>query len=267
MLKLKQTHESQARRVRTPALTDQPDFEQLIRPVGGREFMEGLEDKRTDIIFLDPPDQIDQTVRQISSSKGLLRQSAETLHLLVPVVDRILEDNGFVFWFPPDCPFATTTQLENAIPAGIGFRRMIWIKSCSAQAVVRKKVRMCHELFYLIWPSGRNQPIPHQSLPDVLRFIADDHDDASLNQCIKPVALFERLIKACSHAGANIVDPFARTGTSIEAALRLGRNALGAELDSKARAKAKERLTRLRPDFSDDPVTAAFVNEKGIEQI
>ena len=142
---------------------------------------------------------------------------------------------------------------------------MIWVKSCSAHAAARKRVRMCHEVFYLIWPSGRDQPIPHQSLPDVLRFTADDHDDASFSQSIKPVALFKRLIKACTHPGQCVVDPFARTGTSMEAALRLGRIALGAELDPKARAKAEERLTRLRLDFSDDPVTAAFVSERGIE--
>ena len=260
MSKSERTHKPQPTQGQSPPPTDQPDFDVLVRAMDGHRFLDDLEDKQVALLFLEPPDQLDTA----SSPNDSIRRSAETLRTLAPTVDRVLEDNGFAFWFPPSCPFATTESLENAVSRSFGFHRMTWVKSCSAHAPARHRIRMCYEIFYSIWPIERAQPIPIRSLPDVLRMVPDNGSEIRPNRAIKPVALYARLINACTHPSGLVVDPFAWTATSIEAALQLGRRVIGAETDPAARATAKDRLARRRMDFSDDPITAAFVNERGI---
>jgi len=47
-----------------------------------------------------------------------------------------------------------------------------------------------------------------------------------------PLAIPERLVRMFSLAGDTVLDPFAGTGTTLEAALRWGRNAIGVEWDA-----------------------------------
>lgn len=58
----------------------------------------------------------------------------------------------------------------------------------------------------------------------------------------KPVELFEQLIRRCVRQEGTIVDPCAGTGSTIEAAARLGRPALGVEIEPRFHAVARERL-------------------------
>lgn len=60
----------------------------------------------------------------------------------------------------------------------------------------------------------------------------------------KPVELWEELIRRCVRAEGTIVDPCAGTGSTIEAAARLGRPAIGVEIDPRFHAVARERLRR-----------------------
>ena len=46
----------------------------------------------------------------------------------------------------------------------------------------------------------------------------------------KPLALYERIIKASSNRGDLVLDPFCGCGTTIEAALKNGRNAIGIDI-------------------------------------
>lgn len=59
----------------------------------------------------------------------------------------------------------------------------------------------------------------------------------------KPLALMLDLVSLFSDDGETVLDPFAGSGTTGVAALRLGRHFLGAELDAKYHAIAVERLT------------------------
>jgi adenine-specific DNA-methyltransferase len=58
-----------------------------------------------------------------------------------------------------------------------------------------------------------------------------------------PVAVIERIIKACSNHGALVLDPFMGSGTTALVAVQLGRPVLGFELSSRYTAIAIERLT------------------------
>ncbi len=58
----------------------------------------------------------------------------------------------------------------------------------------------------------------------------------------KPLALLERIVRASSKKGDLVLDPFFGSGTTLEAALALGRKAVGADIGALALATATERL-------------------------
>lgn len=66
----------------------------------------------------------------------------------------------------------------------------------------------------------------------------------------KPLALLEVLIGACCPPGGLVVDPCCGSGTTLVAAARLGRTALGCDLNPEAVVIAQERLSGvgLTPD-------------------
>lgn len=59
-----------------------------------------------------------------------------------------------------------------------------------------------------------------------------------------PVAVIERIVNACSHPGELVFDPFLGSGTTIEAALRHGRCAIGFELNEDYIGIAESRISR-----------------------
>jgi adenine-specific DNA-methyltransferase len=61
-----------------------------------------------------------------------------------------------------------------------------------------------------------------------------------------PVAVIDRIIKACSNPGDLIFDPFLGSGSLIEAALRNGRAAVGFEINSKYVQIAARRIERFQ---------------------
>jgi DNA modification methylase len=62
-----------------------------------------------------------------------------------------------------------------------------------------------------------------------------------------PPAVVRRFIELLSRPGDLIVDPFAGHGTTLVEALRLGRQALGYEIDPENVAATDRRIANLRP--------------------
>lgn len=61
----------------------------------------------------------------------------------------------------------------------------------------------------------------------------------------KPLLLLERLVAAHSRPGELVLDPFCGSGTTLVAARRLGRHALGIDIGAEAVRVAQERLAAL----------------------
>lgn len=59
-----------------------------------------------------------------------------------------------------------------------------------------------------------------------------------------PVSLAERIVRLFSFAGDTVLDPFAGTATTLIAAMNVGRNSIGVEVESKYFDLAKHRLQR-----------------------
>jgi site-specific DNA-methyltransferase (adenine-specific) len=59
----------------------------------------------------------------------------------------------------------------------------------------------------------------------------------------KPMKLLERIVRASTHAGARVIDPFCGSATSLVAASRLGRSFVGCDVGAIAIETASQRLT------------------------
>lgn len=71
-------------------------------------------------------------------------------------------------------------------------------------------------------------------------------DDRPDHPCPKPLELMEKLVRDFTDPGETILDPFAGSGTTGVAAIRLGRNFIGWEKDPKYHAIALKRLRAAR---------------------
>lgn len=60
-----------------------------------------------------------------------------------------------------------------------------------------------------------------------------------------PIEMVNRIIKACSVAGDIVLDPFLGSGSTIEAALRSGRQAIGFEINASYVSIAETRIKRV----------------------
>lgn len=86
-----------------------------------------------------------------------------------------------------------------------------------------------------------------RSLPDVWRVPFHPSQRRLGHPAEKPVALFDRILRASSVGPGHVVlDPFAGSGTTLEAAINLGATGIGFELDGRFYKIAQTRLERVR---------------------
>jgi len=134
--------------------------------------------------------------------------------------------------------------LEANTPKSLHFVRFgAWIKPNSAPQFTGDRpstgwegIAMLHRTgIKLAWNGkGRSSvftyPIVHQ---------AHAHSD---NPTEKPLALMEELITLFTNPGDTILDPFMGSGTTVEAAIRTGRRAIGIEIDRECFDMAERRI-------------------------
>lgn len=128
-------------------------------------------------------------------------------------------------------------------------RVMAWIKiGCTPQftgdrpGVGFETINVGHSAGAKRWNGGGKAGV--YSAPIVLeRGIRNEH---RVHTTQKPVALMEALIRDFTDPGDLICDPFAGSGTTGVAAIRLGRRFIGWERDPKYHAIAVKRLTAAR---------------------
>lgn len=127
-------------------------------------------------------------------------------------------------------------------------RTMWWVKRGGAPqftgdrpAVPGESIVLAHPKGRKTWNGGGKAGI--YSVPTAI-----DRDrsglDVRLHPTQKPVALMEQLIVDFTDTGETILDPYAGSGTTGVAALRLGRGFLGWERDPAHHAAATARLQR-----------------------
>ncbi|MCA9053233.1 MAG: site-specific DNA-methyltransferase [Planctomycetaceae bacterium] len=85
--------------------------------------------------------------------------------------------------------------------------------------------------------------------------------------CQMPEQILGRIIRACSHPGDVVLDPFTGSGTTLAVAKKLGRDYLGFELSDQYAARAYSRLESIRPgdplDGVADPIGSVPSTDAG----
>jgi site-specific DNA-methyltransferase (adenine-specific) len=155
---------------------------------------------------------------------------------------------------------------EALISAGLEYiRTCAWHKLGGAPqftgdrpAVWGEYIVLCHPKGRKRWNGGGKQGL--YAVPTAI-----DRDRSGLDERMhttqKPVALMEALIRDFTDPGESICDPFAGSGTTLLAALRLGRRSIGWERDAENHAKAQRRLQgekQLPGGFLDERQGALF---------
>jgi adenine-specific DNA-methyltransferase len=99
-------------------------------------------------------------------------------------------------------------------------------------------VRYQHEVAYLLAKGEPKEPA--HPIGDVIDWA--DYTGNKLHPSQKPVTILLPLLEAFTQPGNVVLDPFAGSGSTLQAAQMLGRSYIGIELDAKYHAIAQERL-------------------------
>ncbi len=219
-----------------------------------RKVLKELPDKCVDLVFADPPYymQLQQELRRPDNSvvdavddewdqfTDYAEYDAFVRDWLVEC-QRVLKDNG-TLWV---IGMYHNLYRIGAIMQDLGYwmlNSVIWEKANPTPHF--RGVRLCNAHEELIWAAksakcARGYTFHYQDLKaenggkqmrSVWRFpiCSGDArkkggDGKKLHSTEKPLPLLERIVKSCTNEGDLVLDPFAGTGTTGEAALRLGR--------------------------------------------
>lgn len=99
-------------------------------------------------------------------------------------------------------------------------------------------------IYWLKGFDGSKPPAEWNHLPDVLTEsrVVPGHKEAVAHPSQKPLRLMERLIRFFSLPGAVILDPTCGSGSTCEAALRIGRHFIGFELNTTYAQMGRRRI-------------------------
>ena len=118
-----------------------------------------------------------------------------------------------------------------------GFRPVGHLTFTKGYSSTAKYMRGHHETAYLL---AKGVPrLPEQPISDVIPWV---YSGNKLHPTQKPVAVLLPLVETFSPSGGLVLDPFAGSGSTLEAARSLGRRFLGIELDAGYHAVASRRL-------------------------
>lgn len=117
---------------------------------------------------------------------------------------------------------------------------LVWNKGTPGMGDVRGNWAFSHELIIYAKKGRREIPSRRSSVITVDRTPSGHH----FHPTQKPVALLEILVSQSTNPGDLVVDPFAGSGSTIAAAHRLGRNAIGIEKSEKYILRARSQLAQ-----------------------
>jgi len=241
------------------------------------ELMNGLPEKSVDLIFADPPynlqlegnlhrpnnslvDGVDDAWDKFDDFAAYDRFS----HAWLSAARRILKDDG-TLWVIGSYHniFRVGTTLQD-----LGFwilNDVIWRKSNPMPNFRGKRFTNAHET--LIWCAKDNNKRKVTFNYDSMKALNDDvqmrsdwviplctggerlkKDGIKAHPTQKPEALLYRIILAASNPGDLVLDPFFGTGTTGAVAKKLGRRYLGLERDPSYVALAEERLRTIKTE-------------------
>jgi site-specific DNA-methyltransferase (adenine-specific) len=207
------------------------------------EYMRGMADKSVDAVITDPPYLLDNG----NGSGGFLKKSSIT-HRLSEIesgfdesaffveVKRICKKvNAFIFCSNRQIPSIMNLGFENGFITNL----VMWNKT-NVPPFSNGTWLQDVEFIVHIRESGATFQGDNAMKRKVYTMPKNVHETD--HPAEKPVKVIERYLKICSNEDATIFDPFMGSGTTGVAAVQLGRNFIGCEINPDYYAIAQRRI-------------------------
>lgn len=242
------------------------------------DLMSGLPANSVDLIFADPPYnlQLQNELRRPDNSLvdgvnagwdqfSSFQEYDAFTHAWLSACRRVLKPNGTLWVIGSYHNIYRVGSILQDLDYWI-LNDIVWIKSNPMPNFRGVRFTNAHET--LIWAQkerGAHYTFNHQSMRAMnedLQMRSDWYlplcvgrerlrtNGSKLHPTQKPVALLYRILMASSNPGDVVLDPFFGTGTTGEAAIRLGRHWIGIEKQPDYIQFARERLQNIQADYS-----------------
>ncbi len=213
--------------------------------------LSSLPDGSADVVITDPPYEAEAHTSQRLVARAGGRLEIEPL-TFPPITEELRAESARQMarlarrWILVFCQVEAAMKWRAALEGGgaVYKRTCLWIKpdgkpqySGDRPGIGYESIVACHAPGRSAWNGGGSHGV----------FIVNKGGDVRTgHQTQKPLALMETLVRLFSNPGELIVDPFAGSGTTGVAAIRLGRRFLGWEMNADYVAMAQKRLARAR---------------------
>lgn len=217
------------------------------------DLLSAIPNQGVDHVITDPPYEAESHTKNRRVSRGDHSAGFESFPIDFAAMDtstRLACGEHFARicrrWCAVFCQLEGVPLWRNACePHGLTHRRTcIWVKPDSAPQFTGDRPGHGFECFEVMhrkgaskWNGGGRRGVFTFNCGSQIRRPDEDHPTP------KPLPLMMELVELFTDVDDVIVDPFAGSGTTLVAALRLGRRAIGIERDPKYHALAVERLT------------------------
>lgn len=163
-----------------------------------------------------------------------MREAIDLFRAVLAAADQKLRREAFLLTFVP----AKHEPEFRAVITDLGWTiigHLIWVKNTRV-LFPHLNIASQHERMILASRGGAKLRKP------ICDVFGHGKTHASSHPCEKPVALLSKLIEAVTVKGEAVLDPFLGTGATVVAATRLGRQAVGIEVETRWHAEAVTRV-------------------------
>lgn len=240
---------SAKRRAKSSIATKTPEWE--LREGECLAGLPLLDDASVDVVITDPPYEAEAHTSQRLVARAGGKLEVEPL-TFPPITEEQRTESARQMarlarrWILVFCQVEAAMKWRSALEAAgaIYKRTCLWVKpdgkpqySGDRPGIGYESIVACHAPGRSTWNGGGSHGV----------FIVNKGGDPRTgHQTQKPVALMELLVRLFSDKEDLILDPFAGSGTTGVAAIRLGRRFLGWELNPEYAAIARRRLSSAR---------------------
>lgn len=216
-----------------------------------------------DLFLSDPPYGMAWTGRE--GDKAIRadgsRQGMRVVRSVLEALSRALSPDAHLYAF---CHWESYPDFGDVLSAHCRPKNaLVWEKGTSGMGCTRTQWAPSYELIiYAQRGAGRDLAWPEKRLPAVLSALRDDRfkpvpSARRIHPTEKPVGLLQHLITVSCPPGGLVVDPFAGSASTLEAAMRSGRRAVGFEVDPAHADAAADRLAAVEAEIDNNQGRAA----------
>ena len=205
------------------------------------ELMREIPDGAVDLVLTDPPYQLSTSSSYAAKVNPWadMCNSAFWFAELYRVYFRLLKETGAVWQFLNWRSLPTTQKA--AFDAGSKLESlMVWDKVWIGPGG-KRGLRPRYELIALL--ANADFAIPRRDIPDICQCLWSGHKPSG-HAAEKPTEVCRGLIEISSKEGDVVLDPFCGSGTTLEAAIIMGRKYIGIEIDEHWANESRLRVAK-----------------------